>query len=370
MSRTTSKQIATAPVTAPDPASVMTIEEQARRYRALVKSHRQLEARLREEQRLAEWWKERVGALDKRCRDVNTELRVALDQKRALMKTVRFLKTEVGHLWRCRLVEANQIKDTSADLDAFLQAAEKELGVAKASWALDKWRGEENEDPDRHLTSLKGTEEAQTDSQAKDPAIKALIQTLWSVQSEDSIISEKSSVCECDSSRTLKALFPRSDEKARAIEEEQPDPLTEMLLRRRSRKGRSGNGTAEEMRVTTPIAVDQAPAIPTVVRTPVNSSNIQKSTRGSASRQLGASPVTASPATTSSITASPPVTDSPITPFVEAQTPEALSKARKEHKQALRMKLKATREKVEGIRRENGVLEGLLIADRTDGTRG
>lgn len=74
----------------------MTPEEQSRRYRGLLKSHRQLEARVREGERAAQWWKDRTSILDDRCRELAALLGAALAEKKALMEMVEILETEVG----------------------------------------------------------------------------------------------------------------------------------------------------------------------------------------------------------------------------------------------------------------------------------
>lgn len=74
----------------------MTPEEQSRRYRGLLKSHKQLEARVREGERAAQWWKDRTCTLDDRSRELAALLKAALDEKKALTEMVDILETEVS----------------------------------------------------------------------------------------------------------------------------------------------------------------------------------------------------------------------------------------------------------------------------------
>lgn len=76
----------------------MTPGEQSRRYRGLLKSHKQLEARVREGERAAQWWKDRTCTLDDRSRELAALLKAALDEKKALMEMVEILETQVSQI--------------------------------------------------------------------------------------------------------------------------------------------------------------------------------------------------------------------------------------------------------------------------------
>jgi len=151
----------------------------------------------------------------------------------------------------------------------------------------------------------------------KDLVIKALVQMVWNKRAESMPLSTSVPAgCECDAAEVLRNLFSEppnasvaaAGPSARALEEETEDegagddPLKRML------RTRGGLGKAR-----TTGALDGR--------------------------------------------------DSGRAPFVESPPhphPEAASKARQEKKEALKMRLWAARERVDGLRKENGVLEELL----------
>lgn len=231
-----------------------------------------------------------------------------------------------------------------------MQAANKAAEAAEASQVLEKWRSKERkkegvkvkEDVGRHkeLNAAIQTDLGQRGE--KDLAIKVLIQKLWNAQSESAITSTEGTTCECESAKALKALFPRGSGRERAIGEE-TDPLGAMLVRRKTRRGsRSRSGSLEERESTAPINADHKSLASSIKTASVTNDTAAHSR--SASQASGA---------LAGMTLR--VIEAPPHPH-----PEMFSKARKERKQALKMKLRATREMVDGLRKENGVLEGIL----------
>lgn len=313
----------------------MTPEEQSRRYRGLLKSHKQLEARVREGERAAQWWKDRTCTLDDRSRELAALLKAALDEKRALMEMVEILEREVS--WLGGQVGVGG-EDASTNSDALLQLEERAMGFAEEGWALEKRRGREKKKAKEKRNSRRAegvgalTQTDVPDESEKALAIKELVQTL-----QTAIAPAKDTTCECESAKALKTMFS-PDEGAIA---EKEDPLGAMLSRRKEkRESRSRSGSLEE-RGNTPTGVDQISLASTA--NPVSSTNGTNRDSRVESRASGTSSGTA------------------LQVMIEAPPqPEVFSKARKERKQALKMKVKATREMVNGLRRENGVLEGLL----------
>ncbi|RPB04928.1 hypothetical protein L873DRAFT_1798787 [Choiromyces venosus 120613-1] len=154
----------------------------------------------------------------------------------------------------------------------------------------------------------------------KDLVIKALIQMVWNKQAESALLSSGAPAgCECDAAKALRDLFPKppsagvattAGSSARAPEGEamdegmeEDDPLKRILRRRGKRLSKARATGALEWR------------------------------------------------------------DNGRVPHVEAPPhphPEVFSKARRERKEALKMRLRAAREMVDGLQKENGVLEELL----------
>lgn len=205
---------------------------------------------------------------------------------------------------------------------------------AEEGWALEKRRGREKKKAKEKRNSSRRAEGVgaliQTDTQGESEkalAIKGLLQTL-----KTDIAPAKGTTYECDSTKS-----PPDG----GIIAEKEDPLGAMLSRRKERQeSRSRSGSLEE-RGNTPIGTDQISLASTAK--PASNTNGTDTNSRVESRASGTSAGTA------------------LQVMIEAPPhPEIFSKARKERKQALKMKVKATREMVNGLRRENGVLEGLL----------
>lgn len=208
----------------------------------------------------------------------------------------------------------------NADSDAFLQIEEKAMEVAEEGWALERRRGREKKKAKERKDSRRaegvGTV-TQTDAQ------------------DERIVPATGTASKCESVKALEAL---DDARGGAVAEKE-DPLGAMLSRRKERReSRSRSGSLEE-RGNTPMSADHISLASTTKSAP-NTNGTDMNPRGE-SRASGTSTGTAFQ--------------------IEAPPhPEVFSKARKERKQALKMKVRATREMVNGLRRENGVLEELL----------
>ncbi|KAL0638649.1 hypothetical protein Q9L58_002376 [Maublancomyces gigas] len=267
----------------------MTPEEQSRRYRGLLKSHKQLEARVREGERAAQWWKDRTCTLDDRSRELAALLKAALDEKKALTEMVDILETEM-----------------------------EAMGAAEEGWALERRRGREKKG--------KGKKDSR-----RAEGVGAVTQT---DAQDEKIVPVKGTMSECESVDALEVHG--------GVVAEKEDPLGAMLSRRKERQeGRSRSGSLGE-RGNTPMGDDRISLALTTKSAP-NTNGTNTNSRGE-SRASGTSTGTAFQ--------------------IEAPPhPEVFSKARKERKQALKMKVKATREMVNGLRRENGLLEGLLAEE-------
>lgn len=205
----------------------------------------------------------------------------------------------------------------NANSDAFLQM--ESMGVAEEGWALERQKGREKK-------KAKGKKDSR-----RAEGVGAVTQT---DTQDEKIVPAKGTMSECES---VNALEVRGGAVA-----EKEDPLGAMLSRRKERReSRSRSGSLEE-RGNTPIGADSISLALTIKSAP-NTNSTDTNTRGE-SRASGTSTGTAFQ--------------------IEAPPhPEVFSKARKERKQALKMKVKATREMVNGLRRENGLLEGLLAEE-------
>lgn len=205
----------------------------------------------------------------------------------------------------------------NANSNAFLQM--EAMGVAEEGWALERRRGREKKKAKGKKDGRRAEEVgAVTQADAQD----------------EKIVPVKGTMSECESANTLEV-------RGEAVAEKE-DPLGVMLSRRKERReSRSRSGSLEE-RVNTPMDADRISLALTTKSAP-NTNGTNTNSRGE-SRASGTSIGTAFQ--------------------IEAPPhPEVFSKARKERKQALKMKVKATREMVNGLRRENGLLEGLLAEE-------
>lgn len=197
----------------------------------------------------------------------------------------------------------------NADSDAFLQIEEKAMEVAEEGWARERRRGREKKKA----------------KERKDGRPAEGVGT----------VPATGTASKCESVKALEAL---DDVRGGAVAGKE-DPLGAMLSRRKERReSRSRSGSLEEQG-NTPMSADHISLASTTKSAP-NTNGTDMNPRGE-SRASGTSTGTAFQ--------------------IEAPPhPEVFSKARKERKQALKMKVRATREMVNGLRRENGVLEELL----------
>lgn len=219
------------------------------------------------------------------------------------------------------------------------------MGLVGEGRALEKRRGRENKKAKEKKNSGRAegvvgsvTHTDAQDRDEKDLATKGLVQQ--TPQTESAVVSAEGTMCECESARALRSMFPRDSVRGGVIAEKE-DPLGAMLCRRKERReSRSRSGSLEEQG-STPISADQI-SLASTIKTASN-------TNGKGTNPRVESRASGTPTGTTLQIIEPPHPHQ-----------EVFSKARKERKQALKMKVKATREMVNGLRRENGVLEGLL----------
>lgn len=205
----------------------------------------------------------------------------------------------------------------NANSDAFLQM--EAMGAAEEGWALDRRRGREK----KKAKGKKNSRRAE--------GVGAVTQT---DAQDEKIVPVKGTMSDCESVDALEVHG--------GVVAEKEDPLGAMLSRRKERQeSRSRSGSLGE-RGNTPMGADRISLALTTKSAP-NTNGTNTNSRGE-SRASGISTGTAFQ--------------------IEAPPhPEVFSKARKERKQALKMKVKATREMINGLRRENGLLEGLLAEE-------
>lgn len=254
---------------------------------------------------------------------------------RSLLKSHRRLESTIAAL-QSQLNEEKRSaawwKDRVCELDARCRSIDVDLArVTKEKHILDrtvaKFQMRERLVPRMIEASAQTDEDEEGGGNAterregesrKDLVIKALVQMVWNKRAESMPFSTCAPAgCECDAAEVLRNLFsepPNSSvaaagPSARALEDEtedereEDDPLKRILRTRRKR--------------------------------PSKAQTIGALDRG----------------------------DSGRVPFVESPPhphPEAASKARQEKKEALKMRLWAARERVDGLRKESGVLEELL----------
>ncbi|KAL7271412.1 hypothetical protein RUND412_005828 [Rhizina undulata] len=328
-----------------------TVEQQLRELEGLVK---RLDKELAEQRRAGEWWKERVKILDDRCREQVEVIGTLQGEKRELEEIVERLETERSEREGEERGEYRE-KDIWEPTDVVFS----EMGVGGYS-------GESEYIEMAHASTQTSPELVEDEEDGKNLAIKSLVHTLWNTQSAT---ARALASCDCEASKALRELLPQSlyrrlttcstKPKRATISEYKhngsPDPHPPLYSRTysnsllaSSNSERSSGGKIPPQtpgRRTRPTLIP-APAQP--VFSPTRRSPNPRSSQFSLTEKGWGVDATKRAASKCEIT------------LPQHPHPDIFTDARKERKRLLLAKLRATKEMVEGMRRENGALEGVL----------